>query len=399
MNSTSFRVWCSVAVLCMASFTMVASEFAPIGLLTQISSDLHQDPSRVGLTVSLYAWIGAATGLLSSATSRWFDRKTLLVLLMIVLGVSNGLVAISNSFTLLLCARALGAIAHGIFWAIVAATASSMVPSHRTGLATSIVFGGITIATVLGVPLTNFVGHYHGWNMVFIGLAIMSVLSSVLIKIVLPPLPLTTSADAGGLLEVLLRRRDLQVIYLITAFVAAAHFSAYAFIEPYILRISDVSATDVAALLFLFGVSGFLGNLLSASFLDRALKSLVFAALLIMVCSLAALGLSSSTTNICFVSILLSFWGVAISILFTGLQTWVLTIAGPQTTPAAGIHTAVLNGSIGFGVLLSGHVLDIWGVSGAMLLAALLVTPALIFMVVAVGADNNNRSANRNFSE
>lgn len=112
---------------------MVTSEFAPIGLLSQISSDLGQAPSTVGLTVTLYAWIGAASGLLSSWLNRWISRKTLLIALMLMLAVSNGLAALSAEFSMLLGARAVGALAHGVFWAIVAASAAHIVPLHRMG--------------------------------------------------------------------------------------------------------------------------------------------------------------------------------------------------------------------------------------------------------------------------
>jgi len=152
--NSALRVWCAVSVLCIASFTMVTSEFAPIGLLSQISADLDQAPSTVGLTVTLYAWIGAASGLLSNWLNRRVPRKALLIALMLILALSNGLAALSPEFSSLLGARAVGALAHGVFWAIVAATAAHIVPSHRVGLATSIVLGGITIAnTMVGARL------------------------------------------------------------------------------------------------------------------------------------------------------------------------------------------------------------------------------------------------------
>ena len=382
MVSSALRIWCAVSVLCMASFTMVTSEFAPIGLLSQISSDLGQPPSTVGLTVTLYAWIGAASGLLSNWLNRWITRKTLLIALMLILAVSNGLAALSSDFSTLLGARAVGALAHGVFWAIVAATAAHIVPVHRMGLATSIVLGGITTATVMGVPLINLVGQYDGWRTAFVCLALMCVACAGAIALVLPTMQIQSLAKGIGFAAVL-RRRDLLITYIITGLTAAAHFGAYTFVEPFIGQVPGITANLIAVLLFAFGAAGFLGNLLSALFIDRFLSAFILIALVAMALALVTLGIYGPLLGIAPVVILLVIWGVAISALFTGLQTWVLRIAGDHTVPATAIHTAVLNSAIGLGVIIGGEALDVAGFKGAMLSASVVIVPAIILMVGA----------------
>ena len=382
MVSSDLRIWCAVSVLCMASFTMVTSEFAPIGLLSQISSDLGQTPSTVGLTVTLYAWIGAASGLLSNWLNRWIPRKTLLIALMLILAVSNGLAALSSDFSSLLGARAVGALAHGVFWAIVAATAAHIVPVHRMGLATSIVLGGITTATVMGVPLINLVGQYDGWRTAFVCLALMCVACAGAIALVLPTMQIQSLAKGIGFAAVL-RRRDLLITYIITGLTAAAHFGAYTFVEPFIGQVPGITANLIAVLLFAFGAAGFLGNLLSALFIDRFLSAFILIALVAMALALVTLGIYGPLLGIAPVVILLVIWGVAISALFTGLQTWVLRIAGDHTVPATAIHTAVLNSAIGLGVIIGGEALDVAGFKGAMLSASVVIVPAIILMVGA----------------
>jgi len=382
MVSSALRIWCAVSVLCMASFTMVTSEFAPIGLLSQISSDLGQTPSTVGLTVTLYAWIGAASGLLSNWLNRWIPRKTLLIALMLILAVSNGLAALSSDFSTLLGARAVGALAHGVFWAVVAATAAHIVPVHRMGLATSIVLGGITTATVMGVPLINLVGQYDGWRTAFVCLALMCVACAGAIALVLPTMQIQSLAKGIGFAAVL-RRRDLLITYIITGLTAAAHFGAYTFVEPFIGQVPGITANLIAVLLFAFGAAGFLGNLLSALFIDRFLSAFILIALVAMALALVTLGIYGPLLGIAPVVILLVIWGVAISALFTGLQTWVLRIAGDHTVPATAIHTAVLNSAIGLGVIIGGEALDVAGFKGAMLSASVVIVPAIILMVGA----------------
>ncbi|WP_457451331.1 MFS transporter [Pseudomonas yamanorum] len=382
MINSALRVWCAVSVLCIASFTMVTSEFAPIGLLSQISADLDQPPSTVGLTVTLYAWIGAASGLLSNWLNRWVPRKALLIALMLILALSNGLAALSPEFSSLLGARAVGALAHGVFWAIVAATAAHIVPSHRVGLATSIVLGGITIATVMGVPLINLVGQYDGWRTAFVCLAVMCVASAGAIALVLPSLHIPSLAKGLGF-AVVLRRKDLLITYVITGLTAAAHFGAYTFVEPFIGQVPGITSYMIAVLLFAFGASGFLGNLLSALLIDRYLKAFILLALVAMALALVTLGIYGPPLGLVSVVILLVVWGVAISALFTGLQTWVLRIAGDHMVPATAIHTAVLNSAIGLGVIIGGSALDVAGFKGAMLSASVVIVPAIILMIAA----------------
>nr|WP_207198559.1 MFS transporter [Pseudomonas sp. TH34] len=380
--NSALRVWCAVSVLCIASFTMVTSEFAPIGLLSQISADLDQAPSTVGLTVTLYAWIGAVSGLLSNWLNRRVPRKALLIALMLILALSNGLAALSPEFSSLLGARAVGALAHGVFWAIVAATAAHIVPSHRVGLATSIVLGGITIATVMGVPLINLVGQYDGWRTAFVCLAVMCVASAGAIALVLPSLHIPSLAKGLGF-AVVLRRKDLLITYVITGLTAAAHFGAYTFVEPFIGQVPGITSYMIAVLLFAFGASGFLGNLLSALLIDRYLKAFILLALVAMALALVTLGIYGPPLGLVSVVILLVVWGVAISALFTGLQTWVLRIAGDHMVPATAIHTAVLNSAIGLGVIIGGGALDVAGFKGAMLSASVVIVPAIILMIAA----------------
>ncbi len=382
MINSALRVWCAVSVLCIASFTMVTSEFAPIGLLSQLSADLDQAPSTVGLTVTLYAWIGAASGLLSNWLNRRVPRKALLIALMLILAVSNGLAAFSPEFSSLLGARAVGALAHGVFWAIVAATAAHIVPSHRVGLATSIVLGGITIATVMGVPLINLVGQYDGWRTAFMCLAVMCLASAGAMVLVLPSLHIPSLAKGLGF-AVVLRRKDLMITYVITGLTAAAHFGAYTFVEPFIGQVPGITSYLIAVLLFAFGAAGFLGNLLSALFIDRYLKAFILLALVAMALALVTLGSYGPLLGFAPVVTLLVIWGVAISALFTGLQTWVLRIAGDHMVPATALHTAVLNSAIGLGVIIGGSVLDVAGFKGAMLSAGVVIVPAIVLMIAA----------------
>lgn len=375
--SAPLRIWSAVTVLCVAAFAMVTTEFAPIGLLSQISIDLGQSDSRVGLTVSLYAWIGAASGLLAAVLHDRLPRRPLLIVLMLVLAVSNFLAAAAHSFTSLMLARALGAIAHGVFWAMVAACATNIAPPNRMGLATTIVFAGISIATVMGVPITNLIGQETNWRMAFGVIALLCLATSLLMAVFIPKMPADGAVGRPSLGSVF-RRRDLRLVYCITAFTTAAHFGAYTFVEPFISNISKITVAMVALMLFGFGAAGFLGNLVTGFLIDRFMKPVITLALLLICLALFTLGLAGPVLGAASVLVLLIIWGAAISVLFAGLQTWVLRIAGSATMAAAAVHTAVLNASIGIGAMIGAVSLSVFGLSGALLCSSGIAVPALL---------------------
>ncbi|WP_249673611.1 MFS transporter [Pseudomonas abieticivorans] len=393
--------WAAVMVLACSAFAMVTSEFAPIGLLSQISADLGSDAASVGWSVTLYAWLGALCGLLSPRLHAHVPRRALLTGLMLTLAGSNAAVAVAPNFAGFGLARAVGAVAHGLFWASVAASAAQLVPARRVGLATSLVFGGITVATVLGVPLINLLGQGYGWRSGFAGLAGLCVLMALGVGVLMPRAAVTAQATPARMVEVLLRR-DLLPVYAITALTAAAHFCAFTFIEPYISLVRGISAFEVAALLFGFGLAGLAGNLLTAWLIDRHLQATLLVAMITMCLALLALGGGGPAMGLVPVSMLLVLWGVAIAMLFAGLQAYVLQVAGSATLVAAALHTAVLNMAIGVGAIIGGLALGTWHLGSAMLPAALIALPAVYLLrrlavrnPLPVGADLSANSAPR----
>lgn len=163
----SIKTWLALVILALSTFTIVTTELAPIGLLTPMAEGLQQSESMIGLTVTLYAWVGAISALLSSLFLGNLPKKLLLLVLTLIILVSNSLCAMVENYHWLLAARVIGALAHGAFWAMIGATAVSLVPARFIGLATSIVFGGVSAASVFGVPLSNYIGLNVGWRPAF----------------------------------------------------------------------------------------------------------------------------------------------------------------------------------------------------------------------------------------
>nr|WP_084659807.1 MFS transporter [Vibrio sonorensis] len=173
------RKWFAVVMLGLAAFTVVATELAPIGMLSTIADEMGESTSKTGLVVTIYAWLGAATALISVTVLSHLPRRPLLVGLMLFLALSNVISAYTSNFELLLAARLLGAVAHGAFWAMIGSLGAQLVASNQVGRATAIIFGGVSSASVLGVPLINWISSYSGWRLSFVVLAGLSVFTAL----------------------------------------------------------------------------------------------------------------------------------------------------------------------------------------------------------------------------
>lgn len=377
-------VWLPVLALGIAAFAMVTTEFAPIGLLSQIASNLGQPKAVIGLTVTLYGWGAAFSGLFAPRLARRVDLKILLTALLVITVGSNLVMMITSTASSLFAARAVGAVTNGVFWALVATTATRIAPPHRIGLATSIVFGGISLASTLGIPSVNFIGQIVSWRTAFALLGLVCLLVAGLMGLFLPKMQGLPSLSLP-LHRMIRRRVDLWPIYALTAFTSAAHFDGYTFIEPLILKFSNVGPGLVSILLLGFGAAGLVGNIISGWLSDRFVKPLVGAALFAMFLALAALSQFGKHVGVGPVLLALIVWGGSIAVLFAVLQAWILRAAKSDIMAAAGLHTAVLNVGIGTGAFIGAWCLQSYGLSGVMSSAALLIIPPLMLMLLGSG--------------
>lgn len=369
-DTPSWRGWLAIVFLGIGAFTIVTTELAPIGLLSAIARDLGRSEATVGLTVTLYAWIGAFSALLSAFALGRLPRKPLLIGLMLCLALSNGAAMLADSFGMLLSARACGAIAHGLFWAVIAASAAQIAPARHVGLATSIVFGGVSAASVLGVPLATFIGQESSWRAAF---GAIGVLSLVIALVMVPVLPRLKQEAQGGraALAGVLRRADLWGIYVATAFAVTGHFAAFTFIEPFLREAPGVQSSLVIALLFGFGAAGLAANFVTGVFIDRYLRSFLMLALCMLSLALIVLGYWRATLGVAGITAMLVMWGAAISAIFVGFQTWILRTAGTAAMPASAVYVAIFNAAIGTGAMVGAWVLSSSGFPTVMVVAGL----------------------------
>ncbi|WP_114766710.1 MFS transporter [Vibrio rhodolitus] len=374
-----WRTWLAVVTLGIASFIVVTTELAPIGMLSAIANDMAQDPSTTGLVVTLYAWLASAAAIISVMTISHLPRRPLMIGLMLLLGLSNALAALTDQFSLLLIARLFGAIAHGAFWAVIGTLGAQLVRSNSIGRATAIIFGGVSVASVLGVPLMNWVSNLYGWRVSFTLLAILAGITAAALALTLPQVQ-GAARLTGRQFANVLTNQQLRVIYLIAIFAIVAHFAAFTFVEVLLNSELNIPHNWVAACLLTFGAAGLLGNFVCGALIDKHLKLLLSCALTIVSIGLALIGVSKVTGL--FMSLLVvAGWGFGIAILFVALQAWIIHTAGNDALPASAIYAAIFNGAIGTGAVVGSGILEQWGVSTLNFSACLMILLSLMLVL------------------
>ena len=171
--------WLSLFVLMLAAVIFVTAELVPVGILPEISTSLHQSIGNIGLIVTGYAWTVMLSAVLITTLLSLWERRKLLLLIMIIFTVANLIVAHATSLPLLFFGRILGAFSHGVFWATVGSLCVKLTDNASKSRATAIVFGGIAIATVFAVPIGTLMAQYLGWRNVFVAISVASGLITV----------------------------------------------------------------------------------------------------------------------------------------------------------------------------------------------------------------------------
>lgn len=371
------RAWFAVTALGVGSFSIVTAELAPIGLLSPIASDLVVTTATAGLAVTLYAWIAVAAALASAVWLGAAARRPMLVGLMLILGGSGICAGVADSFSWLMASRVLGALAHGAFWAMIGTLGAQLVPQRQVGVATSIIFGGVSVASVLGVPLASFIGLDSGWRTAFLAIGVLSVVVAVTLRLTIPNVAGSGRVGFRALGHIL-ATPSFQGIFLATFFAITAHFMAFTYIEPFLSEEIGLPAGWVAPLLFLFGLAGVAANVMTGALIDTHLKTLVTMALLSACVSLGALALLGDVVGVVGAVIALVLWGSAVAAILVGFQTWVLKEAGTDALQASAIYVALFNGSIGLGAAIGSMLLPLMGFKGIFLVAAMFVALALL---------------------
>ena len=347
----------ALLALTAGAFGIGTTEFVIMGLLLQVSADLHVSITAAGLLISGYA-LGVAVGapLLTIAT-RGLPRKTVLLALMAIFTLGNLACAVAPDYATLMAARVVTSLAHGTFFGVGSVVATGLVPPERRASAIAIMFTGLTAATLLGVPAGAWLGLHHGWRAAFWAVTLIGVLAFTVLALFVPrvrsegaPAPLRDE------LAVLARPQVLLGLAM-TVLGYAGVFVVFTYIQPLLTRLTGLPESAVSPILLVFGGGLAVGNLLGGRLADRATMPAVLGTLAVLAAVLGAMQLAIGTpvAAVAFVGLL----GVAAFATVAPMQLRVLEkAAGAGQNLASSLNIAAFNLGNALGAWVGGAVID-----------------------------------------
>ncbi|MFA1541512.1 MFS transporter [Actinomadura monticuli] len=375
------RAWLGVAAITASLFVFLTTELMPVGLLTPLSDSLDISVGVAGLMVTLY---GVSAGLAVTFIVAWtrrVNRRVLLSALLVVLALGNLITAIAPNYPAVLATRLVMGFASGVFWAIGVSMAMRLVPERHASRAAATVMSGISIATVVGVPLGTILEDLTSWRTTFLIWSGLSLVVLVAVAAVLPSLP---SANAVSVREVFgLPRRNarLRLVLIAVVLFVLGHFGAYTFVRPFLEDTASASAVFITVALMLFGAGGAVGNFIAGYTVNRSLRGTFIVGSVGLVASLLLLlALGGGKTG---AVIALILWGVAFGAVQLSQVNMTLD-AAPETFEAAmSLNTMAYNTSIALGALFGGLFADHVGVENIAWFGVVLTGAALLLMATA----------------
>jgi DHA1 family inner membrane transport protein len=339
--------------LALGGFAIGTAEFATMSLLPFFAAGLHIDEPTAGHVISAYA-LGVVVGapLLAVLGAR-LSRRTLLILLMSLFALGNGLSALSPSYHMMLVFRFLSGLPHGAYFGIASLVAASLVPPEKRTQAVARVMLGLTTATIVGVPVANWLGQVLGWRW---GFSVVSACALATVALVLAVVPCDRPDTGANPLRELgaLRRGQVWLTLGIGAIGFGGLFAVYTYLTSTLIALTGVQPTTVPLVLAVFGAGMTVGNLIAPRFADRALMPTAGALLLWSAGSLAFYTVAAPHLW----SITLAVFAVGIGgSLGTVLQTRLMDVAGDAQGLAASLNHSAFNTANALGPWLGGMVL------------------------------------------
>jgi MFS transporter, DHA1 family, inner membrane transport protein len=352
LATTSRSTRNALLALAVGGFGIGTGEFVTLGLLPNIAASMHVSIPRAGNLVSAYA-LGVVVGapLLTAAAVR-FTRKRFLIGMAIAMGVGNFLSALAPSFTTLALFRFMTGLPHGAYFGVASVVAASLVRPSRRSSAMAVVFAGLTISNIIGVPIATLLGQNAGWRVVYALVGVLQLFAALAVLAFVPHGQ--AEPEHANLRNELRAFRQLQIwmCLAIATIAGAALFCTFSYITPMMTHVAHYPEAAVTLLLVLFGIGMTIGNLLGARLADRALMRTVCFAI-VGEAVVAGVFFFGAHDKLVSAAMILLFPAFAVG-LVPGLQSRIVSLAGGAPNLAAASIQAAFNVANSVGALLGG---------------------------------------------
>lgn len=379
MSITRPRQWFAVVAVALGTFTLVTNEFLPVGMLSAMSKDLGVSEGVAGTMMTIPGVVAAVAAPALTVAAGRLDRRMVLLVMSVLFTGADVLGALAPNFAVMLLARFLLGLGIGGFWAIGASVGTRLVEGVDGGKATAIIFSGVSIASVIGVPAGAYIGGTFGWRTAFLATAALGVLAFLLQLVLLPKIGVENSVT-WRVLATVLKGHNARLGLIVTLMLVTGQFAAYTYIAPFLEKQTGASPALVSILLLVYGVAGIIGNFAIVGALQNRLYASVAVVIAAIALSVAVMPLLGGWLPPVFAVLLV--WGLAYGAVPIAMQTWVFTSDATAPEGGSALFISSFQISVAAGSFLGGRIVDHFGIPSSMVTGAALI--ALAFAAITV---------------
>nr|WP_288430386.1 MFS transporter [uncultured Agrobacterium sp.] len=373
--------WGAVTSMALGVFGLVTAEFLPASLLTPIAAELGITEGAAGQAVTVTAVVGMVASLLITSAARRIDRRHLMMAFSALLVISNLMVAAAPGLTMLLIGRLLLGVALGGFWAMSTAIVIRLVPPQSVPRALSMVFSGVSAATIVAAPVGSYVGELAGWRFVFVLTALLGVIAFIMQFLTLPKLA-PSGTSSLKTLGVVLTRPGIALGLIAATLVFGGHFAFFTYLRPYLEADIGANIGMVSALLLGFGLANFVGTLTAGSLISRSLRFSLAALPLLM--AFIAFLIVATEPPLPVAAVLVAAWGFLFGAVPVSWSTWLARTIPDEAESAGGLLVASIQFAIAMGAAVGGIIFDMNGAISVFATSGLVLALAAIGIILGV---------------
>lgn len=360
--------WSGVFAMSLCVFTLIASEFMPVSLLTLIANDLQITEGMAGQGIAISGIFAVLTSLLLPAFIGTIDRKKLLLTLTFLMGISGAIVALAPNYIAYMLGRGLIGVVIGGFWSMSAAMAIRLVPPEKVPKALAIFNGGNAMATVIAAPLGSYLGSIIGWRGAFLAIIPIALITLIWQWLALPAMKTETNTSGSRNILKILKNRTVALGMAGCGAFFMGQFALFTYLRPFLEAVTHTSVSTLSLLLLAIGFSGLIGTFIISSFLKKTLYGLLIGIPILM--AMIAIALIPLGSNVFIVAILLSLWGLFATAAPVAWWTWVAKSIPDNAEAGGGLMVAVVQMSIALGSTVGGLLFDADGYQSTFIASA-----------------------------